>query len=164
MRERGPVPQQAGKVVPVESMNPDKDVAGHAVLTPTMSPASAPVAVDPKKGPTLEHLSEDLFAPGVPGSLNAGTLAGVRRIAIWVFLIAAITIVGATDLWGASKDEIMLVLVASAFATMIFHGSCRPRAPGGAAHHRGRDRSSCSRGCSSRSPGARSARSRSPSG
>ena len=54
-----------------------------------------------------------------PGDLRPAALYRVVRVATWVFIFAASTVVAVTDLWAASQGPILLVLAAAAITLLV---------------------------------------------
>ncbi len=124
-------------------VDPDADVAGHAVLSPAVVPASGtaaaptgrqatPAAATPGPRATRSgrgHLSADPGDPDIDADLRPAAFERVIRVATWVFLFAATTIVLVTDLWTDRKVQILVVLAATALASLVLRRLIRGWVP-----------------------------------
>ncbi len=82
--------------------------------------AHRPAAASPADTETTADLpSRDEDRVTFPGDLRPSALYGVIRVATWVFIFAAATVVAVTDLWAARQGEILLVLAAAAITLVV---------------------------------------------
>jgi diguanylate cyclase (GGDEF)-like protein len=74
----------------------------------------------PADGPAGSELSaDDADRLTSPGDLRPAALYRVIRVATWVFIFAASTVVAVTDLWAARQGEILLVLAVAAITLVV---------------------------------------------